>query len=205
MNALRLNLAADINRFHELACLRADEAIAHAKQAGLLLLEAKAALKHGEWLPWLEQNIFVSARQVQRYMQVAQGRALPIRTLVSKEPEPVKYDRMSHLEVDAPRIMPGVPDEAQFVPDAGMCFGHVAKDGAVYLVEPSSRHPGFFFVTRMNRDDETYDCTRRPIAAQWVECNLQYYGLEDPAAADWKVKESAGVLAAMETFDGVAA
>lgn len=203
MNAIRNSLAADINRFHELACKRADEAIGHAKQAGVLLLEAKAAMKHGDWLPWLEQNILVGARQVQRYIQVAQGRALPIRSHAPSALEPVKNDKVSHLEVNAPRLFPGVPDApALFIPDNSLCYSRVLEDGTVYLIEPSSRHPGYFFVSRLNCDSETYDCTRRPIAAEWVGENLSYYGLNDLSWSDWRVAKSAGVLTAMQTFAG---
>ena len=194
MNTTRTTIAADINRFHELACLRAGEAIEHAKQAGFLLLEAKAAMKHGEWLPWLEQNIQVSARQVQRYMQVAQGRPLPIRAT------PAKNDKVTHLEVDAPRLFPFAPDTPGFVPEVGLCFAHSPVEGILYLVEPSRRHPGFFFVSRL--EGHTHDCTRRPIAAEWVETNLRYFGMESPAAVEWMVKESPGVLTAMDTFEG---
>lgn len=198
MNNIRTDLAADINRFHELACLRAEEAIDHAKQAGLLLLEAKAALKHGEWLPWLQQNIFVSARQVQRYMQVAQGRALPLRSLV-------KSDKVSHLEVDAPRSFAGSPDPADFVPDAGYCYAVALPDTTVYAVEPSFKHPGFFFVSKMDAATDMVEHTRRPVGAAWVETTLRYYGLNHPAATEWRTKPSAGVLEALDTFPECAA
>ncbi|WP_218510618.1 DUF3102 domain-containing protein [Variovorax sp. dw_308] len=206
MTELRLNIAADINRFHELACKRAEEAVDHAKQAGLLLLEAKAALKHGEWLPWLEQNIFVSARQVQRYMQVAQGRPLPIKAPCSPTtPALPKNDTVSHLEVDAPRLFPGGPPAAEFVPEAGHCYAVVLPDTTVYAIEPSLKHPGYFFVSKMDAATDMVDYTRRPVSAPWVEANLQYYGLENPAAADWRMKPSAGVLEALDTFPGCAA
>ncbi len=205
MTALRLNLAADINRAHELADAKAGEAIGHAIEAGKLLLEAKAALPHGEWLPWLESNIWVTPRRCQQYMRAAQGKPVVTKALFGPD-EPAKPNTksISHLEVAAPRLIPGDADP-DFVPEVHLCYGHARVDGTLYLVEPSSRHPGFFFVSRLDKDDEHYDCTRRPIGAQWVEGSLQYYGLASPAAVAWKVKESAGVLTAMETFDGVMA
>ncbi len=204
-SSIRTSLAADINRLHQLASQSADEAVAHAKQAGALLLEAKASMKHGDWLPWLEANLTVSPRQVQRYMQVAQGRPLPIRMEPSPKPALSKNDMVSHLEPDAPRNIPGEPDAPQFVPDPALCHAHATAEGTVFLVEPSRRHPGFFFVSRLDADDVNYDCTRRPVGADWVEMNLLHYGLADPAAVAWRVKPSAGVMAAMETFDGAAA
>jgi hypothetical protein len=204
MNTIQTNLAADINRLHNLASLSADEAVAHAKQAGMLLLEAKASMKHGDWLPWLEANITVSPRQVQRYLHVAQGRPLPIRMEAAHKPAPIKNDTVSHLEVTAPGSFSGEPDAPQFVPDASLCHAHATAD-AMFLVEPSQRHSGFFFVSRLDADDEHYDCTRRPVGAEWVEMNLQHFGLAEPSAVAWRVRPSTGVLAAMETFEGVAA
>lgn len=194
MSQIRTGLASEINQFHELACRRAGEAIEHAKQAGRLLLEAKGALKHGEWLPWLEQNILVSPRQAQRYMQVAQGRALSLRS--------IKSDKVSHLEVDAPRLFAGVPDTAEFVPEAGQCYAVVLPDTTVYAVEPSLKHPGYFFVSKMDGATDMVEHTRRPVGAAWVETNLKYYGLKNPAAMNWRTKPSPGVLEALETFPG---
>lgn len=65
--------AAVINDEHRAAYGCAQEAIEHARIAGEHLLKAKAALKHGEWLPWLAANVEVSESQAQRYMKVAQN------------------------------------------------------------------------------------------------------------------------------------
>ena len=210
MKDLRINIAADINRHHELACLRADEAVDHAKQAGLLLLEVKSALKHGDWLPWLEENIFVSARQVQRYMQVAQGRPLPVRMLASTPLESTASEEanatpVSYLEVDAPRLFPGEPDAVEFVPEAGFVYTVVLPDTTVFAVEPSLKHPGYFFVSKMDAATDMVDYTRRPVGAAWVEGNLRYYGLDQPSAAAWRTRPSTGVLEALDTFPGCAA
>ena len=48
--------------------------VEHAIRAGELLIEAKAQLKHGEWLPWLENNCTMSERTAQLYMRLAQRR-----------------------------------------------------------------------------------------------------------------------------------
>ena len=80
-------LAAEINAEHERAFGKAREAIEHARRAGELLLETKAAVGHGEWLPWVAANCSFSARQVQRYMTIAEN------WLVVQ----AKYDTVSHL------------------------------------------------------------------------------------------------------------
>ena len=44
---------------------------AHYRAAGELLLQAKAALKHGEWLPWLKRHFALTPREAQRYLALA--------------------------------------------------------------------------------------------------------------------------------------
>ena len=53
-------LAIEIRAQHLLARQAADTAIDHARRAGMLLLQAKAALDHGEWLPWLAEHCALS-------------------------------------------------------------------------------------------------------------------------------------------------
>ena len=67
------DLAARINAEHDAAFGRAREAVQHAAECGRLLLEAKAQVRHGEWLSWLEVDTKVSARQSQKYMRLADG------------------------------------------------------------------------------------------------------------------------------------
>lgn len=44
---------------------------------GQRLLEAKAMLPHGEWIPWLTEQVEFSERQAQRFMKLAQEWANP--------------------------------------------------------------------------------------------------------------------------------
>ncbi|PZP95529.1 MAG: hypothetical protein DI587_22260 [Variovorax paradoxus] len=199
MTDITHTIASDINRLHDLASQRAAEAIDYAKQVGLLLIEAKASVKHGDWLPWLAQNVRVSARQAQRYIAIAEGKPVPVRQLATKS------DAVSHSEVNAPRNLPGAPEPSGFIPEVCNCYATLQPDGTLYVVEPSSRWSGFFFVTRLYQDGETYDCTRRPVRADFVAENLAYYGMADAASASWKVKPSPGVLEALGTFEEMAA
>lgn len=68
------NTAAEINRHHALAQVKANEAIGHARECGKLLLQVRQTLMHGEWLPWLRANTTISLRTAQRYLAVAEGR-----------------------------------------------------------------------------------------------------------------------------------
>jgi hypothetical protein len=47
----------------------------NAMAAGDLLIEAKAQLKHGTWLPWLRDHCAMSPRSAQLYMRRAKNRA----------------------------------------------------------------------------------------------------------------------------------
>jgi Protein of unknown function (DUF3102) len=65
------DLAADIDAHHDLARQHAGQAFDHAVKAGLLLIEAKRQVRHGEWAKWLKANVKVGARQASNYMKVA--------------------------------------------------------------------------------------------------------------------------------------
>jgi Protein of unknown function (DUF3102) len=67
-------LAASI-RDHLLAANGAmRRGVEHAIAAGLLLLEAKEIVGHGDWLPWLQANCEIGPRQAQTYMRLARNR-----------------------------------------------------------------------------------------------------------------------------------
>lgn len=87
--------ASEIRDRHKNTQIYARQAVDFAQQAGRTLLAVKATLKHGEFIPWVEQHCGVSARQVQRYMAAAKGRLPPARKLLDG---PTRSDTpMSHL------------------------------------------------------------------------------------------------------------
>lgn len=69
----RIDLAELINAAHAACEASVREAITHARDCGALLIEAKAQLKHGQWLPWLRENCVVKERQARAYMRVAEN------------------------------------------------------------------------------------------------------------------------------------
>lgn len=74
-NAALADLAGRINTEHEACHASMQKGLEHALKAGALLLEAKAGLPHGEWLPWLGNNCpGISERSAQRYMRFTQNR-----------------------------------------------------------------------------------------------------------------------------------
>ena len=68
------DLARRINAEHEATEAAMQSGLEHAMKAGELLLEAKQAVQHGDWLPWLKANCSVSERTAQLYMKVARER-----------------------------------------------------------------------------------------------------------------------------------
>jgi hypothetical protein len=67
-------IATAINREHQAAIGAARSALQHARRAGELLIEAKAGVEHGAWLPWLSEHCpNIGVRQAQKYMRLAEG------------------------------------------------------------------------------------------------------------------------------------
>jgi hypothetical protein len=71
-NSSLTDLAARINKAHHLAMHHAGAAIAQAIACGQMLLEAKSKAGHGQWLPWLRQNVTFGERSAQGYMRLAE-------------------------------------------------------------------------------------------------------------------------------------
>jgi hypothetical protein len=66
-----VDLAARINAEHETVTKFMKQSLEGAIRAGKLLIEAKAQLKYGQWLPWLREHCQVPERTVQLYMRLA--------------------------------------------------------------------------------------------------------------------------------------
>lgn len=69
-----VTLAGRANQAHRDCELSYGSALAFAFDAGTALLQAKANVGHGEWLPWLAENIEFDERVAQRYMRLAEHR-----------------------------------------------------------------------------------------------------------------------------------
>ncbi len=64
-------LAAEIRKAHADVQDAAKTAAERAIEAGNALIEAKALVKHGEWLPWLREHCALPERTAQVYMKIA--------------------------------------------------------------------------------------------------------------------------------------
>ena len=63
-------IAAKIRDEYRKAEFHLKHGIDHALVIGLLLIEAKGKLKHGQWLPWLQKHCKMPERTAQLYMQL---------------------------------------------------------------------------------------------------------------------------------------
>jgi hypothetical protein len=66
--------AVQINKLHRMIMANARQCLADALEAGRLLKEQKDELGHGEWLPWLAENVSFNVRTAQRYMNLHENR-----------------------------------------------------------------------------------------------------------------------------------
>lgn len=66
------DLATRINAAHEEVKKALWRGAEHAIEAGRLLLQAKATVRHGNWIEWVGSNCRFSERTAQLYMRLAQ-------------------------------------------------------------------------------------------------------------------------------------
>ena len=66
------DLPARINEAHEKLKQALWRGAEHAVEAGRLLLQAKATVRHGTWLEWIGANCRFSERTAQLYMRLAE-------------------------------------------------------------------------------------------------------------------------------------
>ena len=122
-------LATAIRDDHRLAEQHAAAAILHAMAAGDRLIQAKAILPHGAWLPWLADSCDLGERRAQRYMHLAAHRAaleaqatrvsdLSIRQATALLATPRPASTAARVPVGS-ESTPSVPDSLTRSADAG--------------------------------------------------------------------------------------
>jgi hypothetical protein len=182
-NSNRLpTLAAEINTEREGLNAVAKTALGHAICIGEKLIEAKALLDHGAWLPWLSEHCHLSERQAQKYMRIARAKE----ALEAKAPLTADFTIEGAIEA----LVTAKPPN--FLPPAG--FIRVGESrSSIIVVAPSHQNSGFFYVTHItNNSDDTGEMIggRRPIRHDLIEVML---AAMDAAftAYDWRDVPSA--------------
>jgi hypothetical protein len=123
-----------IKHHHLHAQSKANEAVAHAKAAGDLLLQVKDSMPHGYFTSWIRKNLPISERTAQRYMAVSLGKSVPVRQLTAKNDKRVSV--LKNPE-DQGRVV-----EGKWLPNYGFHYCY-ATDDASFWVVPSTRLHGF--------------------------------------------------------------
>jgi hypothetical protein len=111
-------LAERINAEHAQVEAAVRSTLGHARAAGDLLLQAKAQVQHGQWLPWLQENVRFKVRTAQGYMYIARewGRL------------EAKCATVAHLGVREAFGLLAMPDEPEGRPEGlGLPPGPAAK------------------------------------------------------------------------------
>jgi Protein of unknown function (DUF3102) len=80
MSAILANISAELSRFddqakeanllHETMTGFAQKTVQYAIRLGEILCGVKDSLEHGQWLPWVQENLAFSERTAQNYMAV---------------------------------------------------------------------------------------------------------------------------------------
>jgi len=182
----------EINRRHLLAHAAANDAIEHAKAAGLLLLEIKGKLKHGQFLHWVRDNAQMSLRKAQRYMAVALGKPIPLRKLIEKN------DTVSHLK-KGDESSKGIWLDGIWHPEPG--FVYLFNDGTgAYWVTPSAEHASSFHVCKHYKGDK-----RSSVGFYWRY--TIFSTVNDPDLASefymgtrWPLTSRSGVAGVLESY-----
>jgi hypothetical protein len=138
---IQQSIIDQINLHHSNAIRQAENAVESAKNAGKLLLEAKATLPHGAWTEWLKNHVDVSERQAQRYMAAAKAKKTNIFSITTKN------DAMSDLKSFKSK---GIWKNGIWIPEAG-CMYIFNEDDAVYWVQPSTEGGLWFHVCKHYR------------------------------------------------------
>ncbi len=127
MSAALLRLASDICAEHAAVGDAAQSALHHARRAGELLTEAKEALAHGAWLPWLAEHCpTVPARTAQLYMRIASEwprlaaeantqrvAHLTVRDAVALLAEPREGPAPAEAAIDLPALQQDLADDEE--------------------------------------------------------------------------------------------
>jgi len=97
-NSERLRIT-EINNLHSEIGGYLKMTLDKAIRVGELLQEVKEGLKHGAWLPWVEENLSFDLRSAQRYMKVAANKAV-------LESDSVSYLTEAYNLIEAPIFKP---------------------------------------------------------------------------------------------------
>jgi hypothetical protein len=175
------NLAELIRDAHALAIRHAEDALSHARITGELLIQARAAVPRGQWLPWLAEHCpDLSTQRAQRYMRLARALSGPDASRVMHLSQRTALAALAALAaprstyesrspITAPEIrraadavgLEEIPPELQIAVEPGNITAGLIDGKPVIIVAESQRHRGYWYVVDLG--DKSYYA--RPILA----------------------------------------
>jgi len=169
-----VNAAVEIIRLHGEILTAARTSLDNAFRIGELLIQEKARLAHGQWLPWLKSNVPFSDHTARNYIRCFENRGR------------LKLESVSNL-AEAYRLLappPARPAAAaekstspHMIPPAGrMLSAENEIRGWYYLAQIApSNHAGYYFLSLMSHDTRrensgaTMDFTKKAIHQSAIE------------------------------------
>jgi hypothetical protein len=139
--------------------------------AGELLIEAKALVGHGQWLPWLREHCDMPERTAQLYMRLANNK------------DDLKNRNVADLgirgavaEITKSLVPETDIDPRDCLPPSGFIAVGKCVDAEIW-VAPSYQHPGYFYLTKIEsdgKDGSIVDGARRPVRHDWVPVMVRH-------------------------------
>ena len=177
--------AERINTAHRAASDAAQSALLHAREAGRLLVEAKATVGHGKWTGWLRDNVEFSERTARGYMRIAERwpelenrqrvAGLSLRSalkLLAGPGSQVSIQATAYLpepDDEQPELGPWIP------PEGHLAIGILPLPGGAKLpvwIVPSVNYPGHYYYTVLmdapGKDSSVAEGGAKPVRPDWV-------------------------------------
>lgn len=185
-------LAAAIKAEHEAIKGLLADSLTRAMAAGDWLLEAKRKVKHGDWLPWLRDNVEISERTAQAYMRCANNR-IKIEEMKSAAPADLTIEdalgdlAKPRLEITADYTI--ISNGADLLPEQGRVQIGTLEHGygcgktlEIFGITESAKYPGYYDVAHIEMigddADDGYGAQaqlRKPIRADHIRfCLAQF-------------------------------
>lgn len=139
------------------------------------LMEAKALLPHGEWLPWLEERVEFSEKAAQNFMRIARNYANP--------------QALADLGATKALMLLAVPDDAR---DEFISTPHLVDGEEKTVIDMTSREldraikerdEALKAAARAQAEQAAAEQARKKVAEDMALVNGRMEGLRDEAAA----------------------
>jgi len=160
------SLAPLINAAHAACNAMYGSAIDKAIETGGLLVRAKEACQHGQWLPWLARNVQFKEESARTYMTIFNNRHL-----LKSNPQ-----RAGDLSIrGAVKFLTDQRNDAKLIPANGEQLYGIDDTGRMAFIL-HHRKPGFYHVAVVNPEAGDVQGSKRAISAIAIPVMLKISG-----------------------------